>query len=85
MVAATTDWLLEEVPRELPAIAARRDSVTRGLDELLPRPRTMQAQAGFNTGALGEPVPLRHAMWPYLATLGALVVEWVARRRRGMR
>jgi len=85
LTAAMTDWLLGETERRAPALEAERDSLTRGLDEYLPRPRTLAAQAGEKGVATGETVPLRGSAWPYVAALGALMMEWVARRRRGMR
>jgi len=85
LVAALTDWLLAEPAREGAALAARRDSLNRGLDELLPRPHTLESQPGIRVAAAGEAEPLRHFPWVYGAALGALVLEWIARRRRGMR
>jgi hypothetical protein len=85
LVAAATDWLLVELPREGALLAARRDSLNRGLDELVPRPRTLASQPGRAIAAAGEPVPLRHVPWVYAAVLAVLMVEWIARRRRGMR
>jgi hypothetical protein len=85
LTAAITDWLLAEVPRPGGELASRRDSLNRGLDEVLPRPRTLKAQPGHPLAAAGEPVPLRHLPWAYAAALGALMIEWIARRRKGMR
>lgn len=85
LTAAMTDWLLAETDRSAPALTALRDSLTRGLDELLPRERTLGAQPGLRGVSSGTTVPARQSPWLYAAALGALVVEWVARRRRGMR
>jgi hypothetical protein len=85
LVAAATDWLLGETERRAPALAAERDSLTRGLDEFLPRAPTLSAQPGERGAAAGATVPARQSPWLYAAALGALMVEWIARRRRGMR
>jgi hypothetical protein len=85
LVAAATNWLLEQEPREAQALAARRDSLNRGLDELLPRPRTIRDQAGSRVAVAGEREPLRREPWLYALALAALMVEWVARRRKGLR
>ena len=49
------------------------------------RPQTLESQPGIRVAAAGEAEPLRHFPWVYGAALGALVLEWIARRRRGMR
>ncbi len=85
LVAATTDWLLGATERRAPALEAERDSLTRGLDEFLPRPRTLAAQPGERGVSAGATVPARQTPWLYVAALGALMLEWIARRRRGMR
>jgi hypothetical protein len=85
LVAATTDWLLGGAERRAPELEAARDSLTRGLDEFLPRRRTLGAQPGEKGIATGGTVPLRDSAWLYVAALAALMVEWIARRRRGMR
>lgn len=85
LIAAVTDWLLAEQERAGPALAARRDSLNRGLDELLPRPRTLSGQPGSRTALTGATAPVRLSPWLYAAALGALMIEWIARRRRGMR
>lgn len=85
LVAGLTDWLLAEPGREGTTLAARRDSLNRGLDELLPRLRTLESQSGTRVTAAGESEPLRHFPWVYGVALGALMLEWIARRRRGMR
>ena len=84
LVAALTDWLLAVPAGTDSALAARRDSLDHGLDELLPHPRTLQAQPGSRVASAGETEPVRRMMWVYAAALGALVLEWAARRRRGM-
>jgi hypothetical protein len=85
LVAAITDWLLGEAARRAPALEAERDSLTRGLDEYLPRARTLDAQPGAKSAGTGATVPARQSPWLYVAALGALMLEWIARRRRGMR
>ena len=85
LVAALTDWLLAQPEREGAALLARRDSLNRGLDELLPRPRTLASQPGQRAAGVEETEPLRRMPWVYGAALTALVLEWVGRRRRGMR
>ncbi len=84
LVAALTDWLLAQPAGAGQALAARRDSLNRGLDELLPRPRTLAGQPGARIEAEAEREPLRRSTWLYGVALGALVLEWAARRRRGM-
>ena len=85
LTAAMTDWLLGETERRSPGLEAQRDSLARGLDELLPRQRTLNAQPGEKGVATGATIPARQSPWLYAAALGALMLEWVARRRRGMR
>jgi hypothetical protein len=85
LTAALTDWLLGESARRAPALAAQRDSLRLGLDELLPRLRTLSAQPGLKGVAAGTTVPARQTPWLYAVALGALMLEWIARRRRGMR
>jgi hypothetical protein len=85
LVAAVTDWLLDEGPREGPALAARRDSLSRGLDELLPRPQTIRGQTGSPVAAAGQREPLRREPWVYALAVAALLLEWIGRRRRGLR
>jgi hypothetical protein len=85
LTAAVTDWLLGASERRAPALAAARDSLARGLDELLPRPQTLRAQPGDPGVVTGATVPVRQGWWLYAAALGALMIEWIARRRRGMR
>ena len=84
LVAALTDWLLAQPAGAGQALAARRDSLNRGLDELLPRPRTLASQPGARIVAEGASEPVRRLTWVYAVALGALVLEWAARRRRGM-
>ena len=84
LVAALTDWLLAEPAGRTKALAARRDSLNRGLDELLPRPRTLASRPGARVAAAGEREPVRRSAWIYAVAVGALMMEWIARRRRGM-
>ena len=85
LTAAMTDWLLGEAERRSPGLEARRDSLIRGLDEFLPRPRTLSAQPGERGVSTGATISARQSPWLYAAALGALMLEWIARRRRGMR
>lgn len=84
LVASLTDWLLAQPARDGSILVARRDSLNRGLDELLPRPRTLESQPGTRRAATGETEPVRRRPWVYAAALGALILEWIARRRKGM-
>lgn len=85
LVAALTDWLLAEPEREGATLAARRSTLNRGLDELLPRSRTLASQPGVRAVGAAETEPLRRRPWVYGVALTALVLEWVGRRRKGMR
>ena len=85
LVAALTDWSLAAAPGGEASLAALRDSLSRGLDELLPRQRTLQEQPGRPVAAVGGRAPLRQEPWVYGLVLAALMMEWIARRRRGMR
>lgn len=85
LVAALTDWLLEERAPEQAGLIAARDSLSRGVAEFLPRGPVIRAQPGLAVRSAGEPAPLRHVGWVYWAALVALVGEWIARRRMGLR
>jgi hypothetical protein len=85
VVASLTDWLIEDRTGSTPRLVALRDSLARATAEFLPRPPTLASQAGVSQATVSEPEPLRFSPWLYLVALAALVVEWVARRRRGMR
>jgi hypothetical protein len=85
LVATLTDWLLAAPSHDAAALAARRDSLNRGLDELVPRPRTLESRPGTRVASAGEAEPVRRLWWVYAVALGALMMEWIARRRRGMR
>jgi hypothetical protein len=85
LVASMADWLLEEGEREAPALSALRDSLARGAGELVPRRPVLASQPGLASAAGGEPVPIRHGMWVYAVVLAALIIEWVGRKRRGLR
>ncbi|MBI4541651.1 MAG: hypothetical protein HY705_01330 [Gemmatimonadetes bacterium] len=84
LVAALTDWLLERQPPAPAVVTAGRDSLARGLAEFLPRPALLASQPGLLVHGADETIPLRHAGWLYWAVLGALVTEWIARRRKGL-
>lgn len=85
LVASLTDWLLEERARAPLELIALRDSLARGASEFLPRDPVLAPQAGIDAAAAGEPVPLRHSGWIYGLALAALLAEWIARRRKGLR
>ena len=85
LVASLTDWLIEDRSGAAPGLIALRDSLARSTVEYLPRPPVLPSQPGLARASIGEPEPLRFSPWLYLAAVAALVVEWVARRRRGMR
>ena len=85
VVASLTDWLIEDRTGSTPRLVALRDSLARATAEFLPRPATLAAQPGLAQATISEPEPLRFSPWLYIIALVALVTEWVARRRRGMR
>jgi hypothetical protein len=85
LMASLADWLMDEEAHAPAQLLALRDSLSGGIAEFLPRPATLAPQAGLASEASGEPVPLRHSAWLYFVALGALVMEWVMRRRRGLR
>lgn len=85
LVAATTDWLLEEQAGGRSELAVARDSLAREVQEYLPRTPALQPQPGVAEAGAAEPVPLRHRPWVFFLALVALVAEWIARRRRGLR
>jgi hypothetical protein len=85
LVAGLTDWLLEVRPPEVSRLEALRDSLRRGASELIPRSRTLEGQPGNAAGSAAGPAPVRHFPWVYFAALAALLAEWVARRRMGLR
>lgn len=85
LVASLTDWLLEERGGEQASLVQARDSLARGAAEYLPRAPVVVRQPGLAVEAAGEPEPLRHVAWVYWSALAALVAEWIARRRAGLR
>ncbi len=85
LVAAATDWLLAGGDTGQGSLAAARDSLARGVGELLPRAVTLPAQAGAAGRAGTTRLPLRHTPWLYFGVIAALVLEWTARRRAGLR
>lgn len=85
IVAALTDWLLESRAPAPPGLMALRDSLAKGTAEFLPRRPALGAQPGLRVSLAGEPEPIRFHPWLYLVALAALVIEWAARRRRGLR
>jgi hypothetical protein len=85
LVLGAADWLLERRTAEDGDVLAVRDSLARADVEFLPRAPTLAAQEGSAGVAARERVPLRQRPLVYGAILAVLCVEWVARRRRGMR
>ncbi len=55
--------------------------------EMLPRPTTPEAPSSARAASVvGDPGrPLRTSPWPYLLILALLCVEWIGRRRAGLR
>jgi len=69
-------------------VASGRFDVEARTDEMLPaRFADLDPQSTANGGGVREPQgrPLRTMFWPYLLIIGLLCVEWVARRRAGLR
>jgi hypothetical protein len=68
-------------------VAEGRFDVEARTTEMLPRPTTPEAaspaRSASMVGSTGR--PLRTSPWPYLLILALLSVEWVARRRAGLR
>ena len=85
LTASLTDWLLEDHAGAPAALAALRDSLAQGAGEFLPRAPSLHSQPGTQAASFAEPEPLRFSPWAYVVALGALVLEWVLRRRRGLR
>lgn len=85
LMASLTDWLLEEHAAAPASLARLRDSLAAGASEFLPRTPSLHAQPGVRAATFLEPEPVRFSVWLYVVALAALVVEWVARRRRGLR
>ena len=84
IVLGLADWLLERGAADDAGVQALRDSLARGTSERLPRRPVLAAQAGTAVRA-AERLPLQQRPWVYGAILTALSLEWIARRRRGMR
>ena len=85
LVLGAADWLLEGRAAEEHGVLALRDSLERATREFLPRAPTLAAQAGSRATGARERVPLQQRALVYVAILAALSLEWVVRRRRGMR
>jgi hypothetical protein len=85
LVLGAADWSLERRTAEDGEVLAVRDSLAREGVEFLPRAPTLAVQAGVAERATRERVPLQQRPLVFGAILVALCVEWVARRRRGMR
>jgi hypothetical protein len=85
LVLGAADWSLEDRTAGDGEVLAVRDSLAREGVEFLPRAPTLAAQVGTAAGATRERVPLQQRPLVFGAILVALCVEWVARRRRGMR
>jgi hypothetical protein len=85
LVLGAADWSLEHRTAEDGEVLAVRHSLARAGVEFLPRAPTLAAQAGAAAGAIRERVPLQQRPLVYVVVLAMLCVEWVARRRKGMR
>jgi len=85
VILGLTDWLLARGATGDQGVQALRDSLARGASERLPRRAVLAPQAGEAGAASGERVPLQRRPWVYGAVLLALCLEWIVRRRRGMR
>lgn len=85
LTASLTDWLLEERSGAPASLTALRDSLARGAGEFLPRPPSLTSREGLTAASVVEPEPVRFSPALYVAALLALVIEWVLRRRRGLR
>ena len=85
VVLGLTDWLLERGAGDDSGVQALRDSLARGRAERLPRRPVLASQAGEGVAAAVRRVPLQQRPWVFGAVLLALCLEWIARRRRGMR
>lgn len=86
LVASVTDWLVETPgASQSPLLLAQRDSLARDTREFLPREATLAAQDGERVLGTSWAAPLRYSPWLYLLVVVALVTEWVARRRMGLR
>ena len=79
------DWLLERRAEDDAGVQVLRDSLSSGVNEYLPRRPTLVAQAGGGAGGVGERMPLQRRPWVFVVILAALSLEWILRRRRGMR
>ena len=84
LVLTLADRLLERGAADDRGVWALRDSLARGALERLPRRAALRAQPGSAVGAV-QRLPLQQRPWIYGAVLVALSLEWIARRRRGMR
>lgn len=85
VVLGLADWLLERGMADDAGVQSLRDSLARGKAERLPRRPVLVPQAGEGMTAAVERVPLAQRPWVFGAVLVALCLEWIARRRRGMR
>lgn len=85
LMASATDWLLAGGTPARAALTAEREALARGAAELLPRMPSLRAQPGRTATAASARLPLRLAAWLYFVVIAALVLEWVARRRLGLR
>lgn len=85
LVAAAAEWLLEGESPVAASVLAVRDSLAEATREFLPRAVVLESQSGQTFAGAGARVPLRHFQWLYFFALAALIAEWIARRRRGLR
>ncbi|HSG07867.1 MAG TPA: hypothetical protein VLA36_05905 [Longimicrobiales bacterium] len=70
------------------SVGEGRFDVTARSDELFPLPAAPEVPAGAGVSqpaGPGESRPLRTLAWPYLLILALLFLEWVGRRRVGLR
>ncbi len=85
LVAGLTDWLLVDPTPGRADLLTLRDSLAASGREFLPRTRSLAPQQGVGGAAAAPPAPLRHSPWLFGVALAALLAEWIARRRRGLR
>lgn len=85
LMLGVADWLLVRGAEDDAGVPVLRDSLSRGVSEFVPRRATMAAQGGGGARGVGERLPLQRRTWFFGAILAAISLEWVLRRRRGMR
>jgi hypothetical protein len=93
--SGVTGWLLAG---EATAATAASGDTAQPVDEAVPTPgaraemshpridpSTIRASAAAGAGPQGPGRPLRHFPLPYLLVIALLCVEWIVRRREGLR